>query len=150
MLVSWRNTSTDSYLFLERRDYAATDYRDDNWDGTTVGIFSALTLQWQQPDVTGAQHWQRVTLHFDAGEYSWRSSPSQYLAVLSTEHASVNSGVVSVASGRVASTLEVPRETRRGQRLKFSVTHNVDAEYFGLVGVEFLLADEAPARAMRT
>jgi hypothetical protein len=149
VLVSWRNTPTDSYLFLERRSYAVTDYRDDDWDGTTRPIASALTLQWQQPDATGAQHWQRVTLHFDAGEYAWRTAPSQYVAVLSTEHASVNSGSVSVSGGRVSSTLEVPRETRRGQRFRLRVTHNVDAEYFGLVGVEFLLADEAPMRAMR-
>jgi hypothetical protein len=128
---SW-STGADTFLFLERRAYVANDFSDDDRTGGTAAITSALTMQYQMPDDSGAQHWQQTVLSWDAEEVSWRTLPSAIDIRHTTEGATVAAQTVAVSE--LSTRIEPPDEERRGQRMKLLITHSV-AEYAGIVGI---------------
>jgi hypothetical protein len=146
ILASWNNASSDAYLFLERRTYSASDYLDTDATGTNYAINAALTLQYQQPDATGAVHWQRVTTHFEAGEFSDRPLPSSVTITMSTDGSGAS---VTVTPTVYDTTIEVPSPARRGKRCQITIADTTNSSNLGVIGIEIMLADEAPTRAKR-
>lgn len=128
---SW-STGADTYLFLERRAYAAADFSDDDRTGGNAAIRSILTFQSQIPDEEGAQHWQQTSINWDAREVSWRTLPASIAVAHATESASVAAQTVTV--GEISTRIEPPDGVRRGQRLQVTITHEA-IEYAGIVGV---------------
>lgn len=133
-LGNW-STGADTFLFLERRDYAATDFQDTYQDGTTAAVSSSLTLQYQVPEVSGAMHWQQTVLAFDCGDYSWRPVPTALSLAYRVQPSNLTAGVSMSANTLQSWRSETPMDVRRGNRLRLGITHTT-AEYFGLVGVE--------------
>lgn len=127
---NWSNGG-DTRLFLERRSYTATDFKDDTNEGTEQPVESSLSLQFQLPEQSGAQHWQQTLVNWDASEQWWRTRPSAVGIGHTTEETGV-SQAVTVTSNQTR--CEPTLATRRGQRLSVSVTH-VISEYAGIVGV---------------
>ena len=128
---SW-SFGTDTFLFLERRAYVASDFSDDDRTGGNAAITSALTMQYQMPDDSGAQHWQQTVLSWDAEEVSWRTLPTTIDIRHTTEGVTVAAQTVAVSE--LSTRIEPPDDERRGQRMKLLITHGV-AEYAGIVGI---------------
>jgi hypothetical protein len=134
----WNPGGGDGQVFVERRALDSTDYTDDDAAGNVVTFGMALTWQFQVPDAEGATHWQQTMLHFDGGEFAWRANPTAAFLTYETEWAaSVIAGGAVVATPPLGVSavvrVEVPRTTRRGQRLRLTVVAPGGA--FGLVGV---------------
>jgi len=121
----------DTRLFLERRAYASADFSDDSIEGVAQPVESSLSLQFQLPEQSGAQHWQQTLVNWDSGEQSWRARPSAVSVGHVTEDASV-AQAVSVSSDQTR--VEPSLNARRGQRLSVYISHVV-SEYAGIVGV---------------
>lgn len=146
ILANWNNASTDAYLFLERQAYSTADYRDTDFSGTDRGIQSYIGFQYQQPDATGAVHWQRVTAIFEASEFANRPLAASASFQFTTDGVSAT---INATPSVFDTTVEVPSAVRRGKRCLVIVSNTAADEYLGLLGLEFMLADEAPTRARR-
>lgn len=127
---SW-SSGADTYLFLERRDYTATDYADDDRTGGSAAIESTLTLQYQLPDEQGAQHWQQTSFSWETAEQQWKSIPSLVSVTHATEETAATQGVTVLSS---STRIEPGDSERRGQRMQVTLVHAV-AEYAGIVAV---------------
>ncbi len=132
LCVGCWSTGTDTFLFLERRAYVASDFLDDARDGTQAPLVSTMRMQYQLPDEAGAQHWQQTVINWDAEEISWRPLPTTVTVIHATEEGAAPSQ--SVAVSELATRVEPPQDARRGQRLYVQVTHSL-AEYCGIVGL---------------
>lgn len=134
-LLAFGNWSTgaDTFLFLERRSYAATDFIDTAIAGGDEAVASVARFQYQMPDASGAQHWQQTVINWDAEEISWRPLPTSIQAAHGTEGVAPAGQTVTVSE--LVTRIETPRDARRGQRLFVTLTHAL-AEYAGIVGLE--------------
>lgn len=131
VLGNW-SSGADTFLFLERRAYAASDFIDTTVTGVDLPSRSSATFQYQVPDESGAQHWQQTVLNWDAEEISWRALPVGITLSYLTEDDSVLSQTVVVADAMTR--IETPPNVRRAQRLQLRLFHQA-AEYAGVVGV---------------
>lgn len=127
---NWSNGG-DTRLFLERRAYTGADFSDDSNEGVAQPVESSLSLQFQLPEQSGAQHWQQTLVNWDASEQWWRTRPTTVGIGHTTEETGVSQSVA-VTSNQTR--CEPTVSTRRGQRLSVSVTHSL-SEYAGIVGV---------------
>lgn len=132
MMGNWSN-GADTYLFLERREFDASDFIDDYADGKTVSVLSLETTQYQVPQQQGAQHWQQFVVSWDAEERAYRPLPTAMQLEFTTEDGTSASGPVSVSE--LLTRFETPLARRRGNRLRVTLIHNL-AEYCGIVGLE--------------
>ena len=133
---SW-SSGSDTFLFLERREYDPVDFQDTDRSGDSWPVSSSGTIQFQIPDAKGSQHWQQVVFNWDAEEVSWRTLPTLVFIDMQTEHAAVTFGSVDT-SGAPMARFEPPREVRRGQRLQVRFRHE-QIEYLGIVGIDVSL-----------
>jgi hypothetical protein len=130
---NWSNGG-DTRLFLERRDYTATDFIDNDMGGATDNpVKSTARLQYQVPDVRGAVHWQQTVLNWDAEELTWRPLPMSIDVQHVTEEMTPASAQFLVTE--LVTRIEPPIDARRGQRLQVLLVHEI-AQYAGIVGIE--------------
>lgn len=125
------SAGADTFVFLERRAYDGSDYKETARDGTDANIASVVIFQFQVPDMAGAQHWQQLVMNWDNATSSWRTIPTSIEVGFNTEAASSSNTVAPV---RVDTRQEIPQTVRRGQRLLISIGHGL-SEYFGITGV---------------
>lgn len=130
VLGCW-SAGADTFIFLERRAYDGTDYKEQARDGSDAPIASVVTFQFQVPDMAGAQHWQQMVVNWDNATSGWRTIPTSIDVSFNTEAAS---SFNTVAPARVDTRQEIPFSVRRGQRLAIAIAHGV-SEYFGITGV---------------
>lgn len=133
-LLAFGNWSSgaDTYLYLERRAYAATDFLETDLTGATQAVESRLTLQCQVPDESGGQHWQQTVINWDCDELTWRPIPSSIQTTHGTENQTTSATTVAVTAQ--LTRVETPTVSRRGQRLSVSINHTL-AEYAGIIGI---------------
>lgn len=132
MVMGNYSSGSDTFLFLERRSYTSTDYTDEAQDGNSQAVTASVTWQFAMPVADGACHWQQTTIHWDAGEVSWRPLPSQVVVSWETEHSSATLAVSSPTEE--ISRVEVGLAARRGNRCRVSLNDATTA-YMGVVGV---------------
>lgn len=133
VLGNW-SSGADTFLFLERRAYAAADFTDDYQDGSSGAVTSTLSMQFQVPEPGGSVHFQQVVLSFDGGEYSWRPVPTALTCAWLTYPGGVGNSTTLATNTNLQWRTETPTTVRRGNRTRLRITHST-AEYFGLIGI---------------
>ncbi len=133
----WNSYASDSFIFKERRTYAAADYVDATYDSTSAAIVKTVTWNAATSSPNTLTHWQDLQVLFDVSQtFTGWTTPTALSALfvsdLATSSASIS--LVPTATSRVT-LCSVPRAQRRSARLAVTVIHNALGEYFGLEGM---------------
>lgn len=135
-LGQWNSVSTDSKAFKERRDFLATDYKDDTFNQTDQAI--TKTVKWNAiadaPEKS--THWDELHLLYDVSSTfpAWTTPTALTVQFTSDFAASSAANAVAPTATSKMSRASVPLAQRRSARLIPTVVH-ATAEYFGLEGL---------------
>lgn len=136
-LGQWDIDGGDTTIFLERRAYAAADYKDDTFN--TVDQAISKTVRWNAATSSPekATHWDELHLLYDVSHTvtAW-TTPSTLTATFTADFASAGSAstITPTAASRMSRCL-VSQAQRRSARLSVTVVHSTASEYFGLEGM---------------
>lgn len=136
-LGQWNVAGNDSYIYKERRTYAATDYRDDTLDASNIAITKTVTWSAATASPDRKTHWHQLHLFWDVSDtFAAMTTPTALVAYFASDRASSSSNVTvaPTATDRM-SRCGIPQTQRRSVRLTVTVQHATAGEYFGLEGM---------------
>lgn len=133
----WQGSAGDSYSYKERRSFAASDYKDDNYNQTNQAITKTLTWSAMASAPELETHWDELHVLFDVSPtFSAWTTPTALTVTFTADRAqsSSASSLSPTAASRMSRVL-VAQSQRRSARLGVTVVHATASEYFGLEGL---------------
>ncbi len=135
-LGQWNSLSSDAKVFKERRDFLATDYKDDTFNQTDQAI--TKTLKWNaivgSPEMT--THWDELHILYDLSTVfpAWTTPTALTVQFTADFNSSGAANAVAPTATSKMSRASVPKLQRISARQIPTIVH-ATAEYFGLEGL---------------
>jgi hypothetical protein len=141
VMGEWNTNGASSFIYIERRAFAATDYKDDAYgDSSFLNLAITKTVTWNAiPDSPErATHWDELHLFYNlqSGQFSAWTTPTAVSLTFTGDVPAVTGAVVlaptaTMRQGRAI----IPTAVRRAARMTVKVVHSTVGEYFALEGL---------------